>query len=94
MVKGVNRQILEINDTGNRYFERVLLFVAPGKCDIPEAELQAQARHYVSSIAPESGRVSLRKGHQTRAKRKKLLFWSISGGTLLTAAGIILFNIL
>ena len=26
MVKGVNKHIIEINDTGNKYFEKVLLF--------------------------------------------------------------------
>lgn len=94
MVRGVNRQIIEINDTGNRYFERVLLFVSPGKSDVPENELQAQARHYVSTLAPKDGRVGLRKKHKRRLQKKILLFSGISAGGLLMAAGIILFNIL
>lgn len=93
MVKGVNRQIIEINDTGNRYFERVLLFVAPGRSDVPESELQAQARHYVSSLTAEEGRVSLRK--RCRAKnRKKIIIIASSLLGIAAAAGIILLNIL
>ena len=30
MIKGVNRQIIEVMDTGNQYFERALLVVRPG----------------------------------------------------------------
>ncbi len=30
MIKGVNRQMIEILDTGNPYFERALLVVQPG----------------------------------------------------------------
>lgn len=29
MIKGVNRQIIEVMDTGNPYFERALLVVRP-----------------------------------------------------------------
>ena len=29
MLKGVNRQVIEINDTGSRYFERAILIVRP-----------------------------------------------------------------
>ena len=33
MIKGVNRQIIEVMDTGNQYFERALLVVRPGYTD-------------------------------------------------------------
>lgn len=33
MIKGVNRQIIEVMDTGNPYFERALLVVRPGYTD-------------------------------------------------------------
>lgn len=87
MVKGVNRQIIEINDTGNQYFERVLLFVAPGRSDVPESELQAQARHYVTSLTAEEGRVSLRKIHGVK-KRKKVII--ISGSAIIAAAAVVI----
>lgn len=29
MVKGVNRQVLELHDTGSRYFEKAFFFVKP-----------------------------------------------------------------
>ena len=30
MLRGVNRQIIEVNDIENPYFERAILFVKPG----------------------------------------------------------------
>jgi len=44
MVKGVNKNVIEICDTGNDYFERVILFVRPGNaanCDSDALRLQA-----------------------------------------------------
>ena len=29
MVKGVNKTVIEINETGSKYFERVVFFVSP-----------------------------------------------------------------
>lgn len=29
MIKGVNRQVLEIHETGTKYFEKALFFVRP-----------------------------------------------------------------
>lgn len=29
MVKGVNKTIIEINETGNEYFEKIILYVSP-----------------------------------------------------------------
>ena len=93
MVKGVNRQIIEINDTGNKYFERVLLFVSPARSDTNEKDLYAQAQHYVSSLSEEEGRVSLRK--RCRAKnRKKIIIIASSLLGIAAVAGIILLNIL
>ena len=34
MIKGVNRKIVEINRTGNDYFEKAILFINPQKLAI------------------------------------------------------------
>lgn len=44
MIKGVNRQVLEIHDTGNRYFEKALLFVKPEYSTLSEKHLRAAAQ--------------------------------------------------
>lgn len=50
MIRGVSRNIIEISDTGNESFERVILFVRPGRKSGNEQELTAQAKSYVSGL--------------------------------------------
>lgn len=40
MIKGVNRQVLEIHDTGNKYFEKALFFVKPEYSTLSENRLR------------------------------------------------------
>jgi hypothetical protein len=50
MIRGVNRRIIEINDTGNKYFERALLFVRPDYADLPAARLHGEADRLICAI--------------------------------------------
>ena len=94
MVKGVNKQIIEINDTGNKYFERVLLFITPGKKDFPEEILHAKAREYIVEITNNaSADTNLRE--LVRRKRAKKKAFIISGAIIIiTAIAALIINIL
>lgn len=50
MVKGVNRQIIEIRSTDSRYFERALLFVRAGQGVQPKEDLQLEAEKYLKTM--------------------------------------------
>ena len=43
MVKGVNRQVLEIHETGSEYFEKALFFVRPEFSKENEGKLKSKA---------------------------------------------------
>ena len=45
MVKGVNRQVLEIHDTETEYFEKALLFVKPEYSNLSESSLREYFAH-------------------------------------------------
>ena len=93
MVKGVNRQIIEINDTGNKYIEKALLFVTPGKGNIAEYILQNKAQEYLLQFSPETRTVqSLRERCIRKVKRKRWLLAS-SIGLLSLAALVLIINI-
>ncbi|MBQ5910779.1 MAG: hypothetical protein IIW94_02060 [Clostridia bacterium] len=78
MVKGVNKQIIEINDTGNKYFEKVLLFVAPGKKDLPCELLHAKAKEYVMEFSGGGCQtLSLREAVKKKKTRKTVAFISV-----------------
>ena len=40
MIKGVNRQVIEISETDCEYFERVMFFVKPEFVNVSEGKLR------------------------------------------------------
>lgn len=76
MIKGVNRQVLEIHDTGNDYFEKALFFVKPEYSTINERKLHEQALQSLKSPATVP---------KTRQKKLKSIFFRIF--SMLAAAG-------
>ena len=94
MVRGVNRQIIEINDTGNKYFEKALLFVAPGRSEESESKLNFEAREYLLSLSGDyRGTESLRQRHSKKSLKRRLIL-GIVAVTLCTGLVLLLFNIL
>ena len=94
MVKGVNRQRIEINDTGNRHFERVLLFVSAGSSDLTDSQLQAKAEEYLRKISPEFKNTPTLREHCKRKNGRKRLLIALGSVLLAVAAAVVVFNIL
>ncbi len=77
MVKGINRQVLEIRETGSPYFERAFFFVSPDFAQTDEKKLRAAA---------ETALHAADRVPKTRhKKRREVLFWMTSSGV---AAGV------
>ena len=76
MIKGVNRQMIEVTDTGNPYFERALLVVRAECMEQPEVRLHEEAHKILASSDAYSG---LRPSRRTRRIRR-ILFGVCSGG--------------
>lgn len=66
MIKGVNRQIIEVTETGNEYFERALLVVRPGFADTEPSLLHEEAQRLVRNA---DGYTGLRFSRRRRLKR-------------------------
>ena len=73
MIKGVNRQMIEVTDTGNPYFERALLVVRAECMEQPEVRLHEEAHKILASSDAYSG---LRLSRRIR----RILFGVCSGG--------------
>ena len=54
MIKGVNRKIVEINRTGNDYFEKAILLINPQKSYSSTQQIYQWAEEYLDSML-ESG---------------------------------------
>ncbi len=49
MIKGVNKQVLEINETQNGFFEKAIFFVKPEYSGMGEGRLRESARKEIES---------------------------------------------
>lgn len=49
MLKGVHKNIIEISDTGNQYFEKAILFVSEDK-ELDNSKLKQEAKRYMGGI--------------------------------------------
>lgn len=90
MIKGVNRQIIEVTDTGNCYFERALLVVRPNCADLESDRLHEEARRLVTAAGGYAG---LRR-NKRRSNRRALLLAAACGlgGMLLGLLGTLLMH--
>lgn len=43
MIKGINRQVVEVNDTGNECFEKILFFIKPEYAGMSEGKIRERA---------------------------------------------------
>lgn len=64
MTKGINRQMIEITDTGNTYFERALLVVRPTCSDCEDDLLRAEARRMLKAAGGYGGLRMYRRRRQ------------------------------
>lgn len=87
MLKGVNKQIIEINNTGNDYFEKVLFFVRPEYCSLSHRKLETGAQSYMEQLR-ELGVYSGGYLRQCQ-RRRKLRFWSLGVALLGVGAAVI-----
>ncbi len=51
MIKGVNKQVLEVTNTENPYFEKIVFFVKPEYAESDREKLKAQARIYADKVS-------------------------------------------
>ncbi len=75
MLRGTNRSIIEISETDNRYFERVLIFVKPEFGHLPLARLEKEASLYVGNMNPIPtglNRYQTARGRAVARRKKRL----------------------
>ena len=88
MIKGVNKQVLEINETHNSFFEKAIFFVKPEYSGMAEGRLRESAKKELEGSGCPPTQKSLRNFKVKYALGYTLCF--IAG----IAAGMILINIL
>lgn len=79
MLRGVNRQVLEITETNNMYYEKALLVVRPEYAGAQRLVLEREAETMLKRMKPPSAIKA----------RSKFLYWLVRlGGASLFGAGV------
>lgn len=84
MIKGVNRQIIEVTDTGNIYYERALLVLRPEYSGAQRALLEKEARRVLKKMHAPS----------TVKKKQVFFYWMLRLGSAAVLGGLITLLIL
>lgn len=83
MIKGVNRQIVEVNDTGSPYFEKIFFILSANATEKSGAELHGEMRRLLGSYDLKTPVLA---GRQKRCRwRKALLLLGAAAGGACTA---------
>lgn len=81
MVKGVNKTVIEVNNTGSRYFEKIVFYVTPQYGNLSAKQLKKAASTFSFNFDNSMSRRPLRKVRRLR----KITVLSLIGITLLLA---------
>jgi hypothetical protein len=88
MVKGVNKRVIEVNDTGSKFFEKIVFYVTPQYSELTPAQLKEATKFLYLGPEGRPNRTPLRKRH---LRKKRVAFWS---GLVLVLIGVAVFLIL
>ena len=87
MVRGVKKQVIEVLNTENEFFERAILVVSEQYADWEKGRLDRKAKEYIGSVTPAN--VDEVKPENYRNDRVRLLlsaikycFFTMLGGAL------------
>lgn len=91
MLRGVNKQIIEINSTENDFFEKAILFVRPEKTETDAEELHKRATKFLNEVSTGKEPAVLKSRSIMRFLKKKM-FIAIALSLIITASvAVILF---
>lgn len=100
MIKGVNRAVIEVNDTANPYIEKAILFVNAEYAKKSPPKNDQAIREYLGGLTlpsyclPLTDRRAQAKGGDSRGVRQKRTAKALALSALLLTAAFILMLIL
>ncbi len=85
MVKGVNKTVIEVNNTGSKVFDRIVFYVSPSCGNLSTKNLNRAIQNFTFDFDNRAG-----KGYNSLRKRmllkKRLTICSALAGILVAAA--------
>ncbi|MBR3815753.1 MAG: hypothetical protein IKJ27_03385 [Clostridia bacterium] len=84
MIKGINRQVVEVRETGSDYFERILFFVKPEYAAVSEGKIRERA----GMIADKTARPPVTKVRKEKYTEVIRLLFCLFSGILIGALAV------
>ena len=87
MVKGVNKTVIEVNNTGSKVFDRIVFYVTAQYGNLSAKDLLKATENFTFQFDKRSGRGYKRL--RRRMLRKRIFTWAcvgLAGAVLLTVA--------
>ena len=83
MVKGVNKSVIEINQTGSKYFSKIILYVSPGFNEKSASKLAEEAEKIVKELSTVSYKPLRERVRKSKIKR---IAFAVAASVLLSIA--------
>ncbi len=87
MIKGVHKQIIEINEPISKYFDRAILFVSTDYQNRPIAEIRTYARQYLAGLSSPK---HLSRMQRKRRKNLRVTLLSLGASAIILAVTLLL----
>lgn len=85
MVKGVNKNVIEINDTGSEIFERIVFYVSPRFCNISAKRLLKETDKFTFNYQKRFQKNTLR---QMMIKRRRRFILAVLAAVVIIASAV------
>ena len=88
MVKGVNKTVIEVNNTGSKMFEKIIFYVAPQYGNADPKRLQKAAAEFSFQFSDHGSYAPLRNRY--RARRRNLIIGGLIASLLVLIVTLLL----
>ncbi len=88
MVKGVNKTVIEVNDTGSKMFDKIVFYVNPKYGTLTARQLSRAAKEF--SFSFNEGSCNHSPSLRSIVKKKRYTKWVLAGLCGLSAVTVVL----
>ncbi len=90
MVKGVNKTVIEVCDTGSKMFEKIVFYVSPQYGSLSAKQLSRAAREFSFSFNGVDGGRNRSLRSIVNKKRKKKIYFGIGAAAVALSGSLLL----
>lgn len=88
VVKGVNKTVIEVNNTGSKVFDRIVFYINPSCSNLSAKNLNRAIKNFTFDLDARAGRgyISLRK----RINRRRIVLGAVIGFIVVAVSTLVI----